>query len=355
MAAVEQMAAAASTAWLPAPIPEVQVHMPKVTSDKRRAVLPAHDMRLPALFAAWAQSLTPDDVVLVNEFLRDGVGELNFGSMCSGSDIPALVVKAFADFCRDFWGAEPSFRHTFACEKDEQKRKFIAEVHAHVEHLFRDVHEMTQATAVDVKLDKAVPTPSSSVFAAGFPCQDCSALNPNASSDQNRSCIAQGSLRTGSVFHGIVTYLEGRMRSGDDPDIVLLENVASFKNRPNPRGKAAPRPPSNLQWAAHFLKDRCGRVLHAWQLSPDLFGVPQMRNRIWMTAVRASDLKDLLTLQEYHAELNSIMDELVGFVPTPIEEYMVPDENLRLVCSMDFRVVPLWFLQIFCCCTLQEL
>ena len=74
-----------------------------------------------------------------------------------------------------------------------------------------------------------------------------------------------------------------------------------------------------------------------------------------MTAVRASDLKDLLTLQEYHAELNSIIDELVGFVPTPIEEYMVPDENLRLVCSMDFRVVPLWFLQIFCCCTLQEL
>ena len=350
MAAVEQMAAAASTAWLPAPIPEVQVHMPKVTSDKRRAVLPAHALcsvgAEPHARRCRSRQRVP----------RDGVGELNFGSMCSGSDIPALVVKAFADFCRDFWGAEPSFRHTFACEKDEHKRKFIAEVHAHVEHLFRDVREMTQATAVDVKLDKAVPTPSSSVFAAGFPCQDCSALNPNASSDQNRSCIAQGSLRTGSVFHGIVTYLEGRMRSGDDPDVVLLENVASFKNRPNPRGKAAPRPPSKLQWAAHFLKDRCGRVLHACrQLSPDLFGVPQMRNRIWMTAMRASDLKDLLTLRNYRAELNSIMDELVGFVPTPIEEYMVPDENLRLVCSMDFHVVPLWFLQIFCCCTLQEL
>ena len=259
MAAVEQMAAAASTAWLPAPIPEVQVHMPKVTSDKRRAVLPAHDMRLPALFAAWAQSLTPDDVVLVNEFLRDGVGELNFGSMCSGSDIPALVVKAFADFCRDFWGAEPSFRHTFACEKDEHKRKFIAEVHAHVEHLFRDVHEMTQATAVDVKLDKAVPTPSSSVFAAGFPCQDCSALNPNASSDQNRSCIAQGSLRTGSVFHGIVTYLEGRMRRGDDPDVVL---VVQEQAEPARKGSAAPtvEPPVGRSLPQGPMRPRAARL-----------------------------------------------------------------------------------------------
>ena len=317
-------------------VPKVAVHFPKAAAGVLRAALPSDGTRITSLFRVWASELDPVDVAAVHDYLRVGLPTMNFGSMCSGSDIPALVMQHFASFCQDFYHIEPTFRHQFACEKDDQKRAFIAEVHPDVVHLFRDVHDMCRPTAFDVKKNTDVLTPCCDVLAAGFPCQDSSALNPHSSSDANRACVAQGTLRTGSVYGAILDYIAKCGRA--DPDFVLLENVASLKNRPkakpaidtkgNGNFKTQDRLPSNLDMASLLMQQRCSRVLHAWQLSPELFGVPQMRNRIWMTSARTSDLDGLMTDAQYHDELDRIMDTFVGFQATGIDDYVLPAECL---------------------------
>ena len=320
-------------------IQPVAVHTPK-PGTLVRPVLPTDGTRITMLFRTWASELKPEDVAAVHDYVNVGLTSINFGSMCSGSDIPAIVMQHFAAFCEDFYQIDTKYRHQFSCEKDEQKRSFISEVHPDVGHLFRDVHEMCAPMAFDVKKNSDVLTPCCDVLAAGFPCQDCSALNPHASSDANRACIADGTLRTGTVYAGILDYIAKCGHA--DPEMVLLENVATFKNRPKPKiagavetkdrtsnSKTTDRLPSNLDMAAHFMRERCSRVLHAWQLSPELFGVPQMRNRIWMTSFRTSDLDGLMTDAQYHDELNKIMDLLVGFEASPIDDYLLPAECLR--------------------------
>ena len=75
-----------------------------------------------------------------------------------------------------------------------------------VGHLFCDVHNMCQPKAFDVKKNADVLTPCCDILVAGFPCQDCSVLNPHSSSDANRACITKGAQRTRSVYGAILEY-----------------------------------------------------------------------------------------------------------------------------------------------------
>lgn len=91
------------------------------------------------LFKAWANLMRPDETDVFRMYLQDIWSEPDFGSICSGTDIPALV-------CRDFWNwALPHFNvggkfsHRFSCEIDPKKRGFIHAVHKDCQALFGDV------------------------------------------------------------------------------------------------------------------------------------------------------------------------------------------------------------------------
>lgn len=70
----------------------------------------------------------------------------------------------------------PELKHTFSCEKDPVKQKFISDL-CPPERLFDDA---LGDVPVGVKW-----------VSAGFPCDDASALHPSSSSEEHRLCVAQ--------------------------------------------------------------------------------------------------------------------------------------------------------------------
>ncbi|CAE6966127.1 unnamed protein product [Symbiodinium sp. CCMP2592] len=129
---------------------------------------------------------------------------------------------------------------------------------------------------------------------AGFPCQDCSVLNPSSSTSSNRSCVADGTLRTGSVLQGIVHYLQSTGLVG--PNFCLFENVAGLKTKT--RNADGSTGPSNLDHVGHLISTKTDRLLHVWELDPRMFGVPQSRKRLWMTAIPRRIFEGLLPEHE---------------------------------------------------------
>ena len=296
------------------------------------------------LFKAWANLMRPDETDVFRMYLQDIWPEPDFGSICSGTDIPALV-------CRDFWNwALPHFNvggkfsHRFSCEIDPKKRGFIHAVHKDCQALFGDVVDLSEKQAWCFLEGKAKEVPEVKSMAAGFPCQDISPLNPHSRSDTNRNCVANGTLRTGSVFGGIVGYLKKRRAP---LQVCLMENVASLAHQPKGGG------PSNLDVVGSMLSE-LGLHLHVWQLSPRLFGVPQSRSRVWMTVFSRTALQKAEMSKDCVTDtLNELMSTLTGWPENTIESYLV---RPRTDCSQCFQLwlselpglwVKAWFVAVW--------
>ena len=164
------------------------------------------------------------------------------------------------------------------------------------------------------------------ILAAGFPCLDVSGLNPHSRTLRNRQCISQVALRTGEVFAGIVEYIKAMICRRRPPEVIIFENVMGLKNPP----KDDPNGPSNLDIVGLMLSG-LGYRLHAWHLSPRMFGVPQCRQRVWTTAIRTSNMEgvlaDFLESSEILAEL---MSRITGFPESKLVKYLV---NSRQDCE----------------------
>lgn len=96
---------------------------------------------------------------------------------------------------------------------------------------------------------------------------------------RSRTTIADGSMRTGSAFQGICSYLSSK--NGDAVLFGALENVAALKFGPKGGGQ------SNLEVAEAKLK-AAGMWSMAIQTDPRLHGIPQSRKRIYQLCVRRS-------------------------------------------------------------------
>ena len=102
-------------------------------------------------------------------------------------------------------GIAMSLEHVYACEICPEKRRWILEMFPG-SLVFQDALELEQDTAKNDD-GEYVPVPRRwRVKIAGFPCQAASSQNVNQASSENRSCILNETLSTGSVF-GVIRKL----------------------------------------------------------------------------------------------------------------------------------------------------
>ncbi|CAE7240001.1 unnamed protein product [Symbiodinium sp. CCMP2592] len=306
-------------------VQKVEVHTPVhefLENDRKLAVSAT---RTKDLFRLWSRRLLPEDVVYLKEMLLEGKTlDGRYGSICSGMDIGATVMKQFWDWARYNWELDGMyFQHKFACEKDAAKRNFLLQAHPEIQHMFKDAADMQHDTVFDTKYYTQIQMPLCTAITAGFPCQDCSVLNTSASSSDNRSCVATGRLRTGSVLHNIVQYL--KTQGAAAPKVCMFENVVGL-TRTHERGAN-----NNLDHVGHLLDKETNRLLHVWELDPRMFGVPQSRKRLWMTAIPRKCFEGLLPEPAVHKLLNSIMNTLLGLLVMPVSDYLVLPRSTSLM------------------------
>ena len=156
---------------------------------------------------------------------------------------------------------------------------------------------------------------------AGFPCTDVSGLNRSRRAAANMACVAGASLRTGSVFQGILDFLQSPQ--GAEVDLVLLENVRSLDDRHETDGGVT----SNLIAAVQKLNDADVTVV-TFELDPRLLGTPQMRSRLWMVAMPRRVLRRLgATEAAARRYLTDCMARLVGSQLVPLDEYLLAESD----------------------------
>eukprot|EP00969_Alexandrium_andersonii_P156682 6926774-Alexandrium_andersonii.AAC.1 len=89
--------------------------------------------------------LTPAESEALQVWLRTH-HEFSFGTICSGTDGPALVFSAFAEAASDTFHTEANVLHKFSCEAKAEKRRFIADM-CSPEHIYGDVSFLTDDDA----------------------------------------------------------------------------------------------------------------------------------------------------------------------------------------------------------------
>lgn len=167
------------------------------------------------------------------------------------------------------------------------------------------------------------PVPSCNNMWGGFPCTDASWLSNSARTAASRSCVAAGSLRTGSVFRGICDYVR---KHGAELMALGLENVTSLAASPKKDGQVIG--PSNLAVCVYLLLHTCHMVTFVVEMNPRLFGVPQNRPRLYMSAFPTHILV-ALGLGEASARLifQDVVDLVVGSQDIDLNRYLCNEDD----------------------------
>ena len=205
--------------------------------------------------------------------------------------------------------------HEYSCEIDKEKAEFLnmmfpgVIVFKNAMHLHRGIAEAHGGTG-----DRHI-VPPVNFLAAGFPCTDASTLNVHASSAANKNCIADKSKSTGTVFDGIVDHLATQA----DLLFALLENVTNLASPE--KGKTF----SNLDSVARRLQQVAGIMVRVWKLDPRMFGTPQSRRRLWISCVPERILEKYnMDVARFQSETSQIMNSLVGWPVTPLDDLLLP-------------------------------
>ena len=195
-------------------------------------------------------------------------------------------------------------------ERNPEKQHFLKVMFPLLPKPFEDVTVVSSGAG---KNKMASPAATASVddvdvFGAGFPCQDASALHSDRASSSHRSCVIEGSLRTGSVVRHIFA-LVGQMRRAR---LLLLENVAGLAAVPRDQNHQ-PIGPSNLAAVIFCAAKEAGFHIRAFSLNPHDFGVPQCRHRLWMVGVPMETLRAAgMNCADADRLLEGFMCSLVG-------------------------------------------
>ena len=251
-------------------------------------------------------------------------GHVDLGTACSGTDAPVLAWRAFAEAASQHLDISFEVRHLFSCERDEGKASFLGHAFPGV-RIFKDVLELggTQASTYTWgqggdELLQEVPGPQ--CLAAGFPCTSLSGLNMHSTTQENRTCVSRGDLAIGSVFAGLVRFLQAH---GGSSIFGLLENVLGLATPPRRGGGD-----SNLMHVKRLMWQELATMTKVWRLDPRDFGTPQSRGRLWMTTIPVSVMDRFgLSPASVWRHLSSIMGRLAGWPQTPIEDFLLPDSS----------------------------
>lgn len=197
--------------------------------------------------------------------------KLRLGTLCSGTDSPALVLKHLGKVLGKVMGTPNrfAFEHVFSCELDEQKQEFLMK-NFDMEFLFSDCTQMGRGRAWDVKSQSVQDVPGDvDVLAAGFSCKDLSFMN-----SYRKTLEEMG--QSGATLRGCFDYVE-RYR----PRLVILENVFAI-DRADQHGL------KQVNIVMEGLRARGYAAAYNLCNSCDYY-VPQVRHRIWMWGVRLTE------------------------------------------------------------------
>ena len=101
---------------------------------------------------------------------------------------PRLAWQGFANAVELDLGVALPLEHSFACERDVQKREWIKEMFPNAV-IFCDLLDLAnEEAATHQGTARAVPSDWATVV-GGFPCTTASSLNPKSWSMRNRTCI----------------------------------------------------------------------------------------------------------------------------------------------------------------------
>jgi len=306
-----------SSGDLPAVIPEV----PQPCGEHRAAEpLDIGPGYLESLFARFFARLSLDEKADLQAWAcNEAQQPLRLASVCSGTDCPVLVWEAFASSFKDAFKQEFKVEHVFSAEKMPRKQDFLLRMYPGMPILFADCLELSGDVAWDVKSERQVLVPEAGCLFGGFPCTDASRLCNSSSSVTNRSCIKDGSLRTGSVFKSIIRWVK---RHGSETQFIVLENVQALVTPPRAGGQVVG--PDNLTVAVRMLSDEIGFFTKVFLLDPRLFGVPQSRSRLWLCAFRRSALENSGLTDDMAAEVaSSVMGRLAGSKVHDLQDYLL--------------------------------
>jgi DNA (cytosine-5)-methyltransferase 1 len=138
---------------------------------------------------------------------------------------------------------------------------FACEVEPHLKSLYKDNFGL-EASGDILDVDIA-DIPEHDILCAGFPCQPFS----KAGSQKGRSC-----RRNGTLFDSVVEILEART-----PEYLILENVPNLIHHNKQRTWQGMR--KTLEAIGYEVDDH--------RLSPHQFGIPQVRDRLYIVGCRS--------------------------------------------------------------------
>lgn len=157
---------------------------------------------------------------------------------------------------------------------------------------------------------------------AGFPCTDASRLNRDAHTLRNLTCVMSSGLRTGSVYNGLMRYID---RHGATLQGIVLENVTSLATRARAHGESLA--PSNLQACVGMLNLR-GFHAKAFILCPTMFGIPQQRRHLYIIGFRIEKLRKLgIDPRRADDLLSHTMARLVGSRRRCVSAFLLNEQD----------------------------
>jgi hypothetical protein len=254
------------------PVPPACSARPAGSSSSRGKFVDDGHVRLRDFVRRCIQRTPADLRRHLRAYLQDG-GFSSFGTMCSGTESPLLVVSAmqvaFAEELELDWRPE----HEFSSDSSKFVQRFIDTMFS-PPALYGDCTTMASDRApVDARTGLPVPVKSVKGLLAGFPCPDVSRLVNNAT--ERRLAVMDGKLRTGHVFKdGVLAYCK---KFEDFIEMCVTENVLGLADR-------APNGISPLQWVAALWQE-ADFFFKAFELDPSAFGFMIDRPRLWMLAL----------------------------------------------------------------------
>lgn len=190
--------------------------------------------------------------------------------MCSGTDSPIAVLKTLAKALHGRLVVE----HTFSCENDTRKQKWIKQNFPDLRLLFDDVKVLHIGRAYSIVTGEVEDVPQVDIVIAGFVCKSVS--TQNADRDLYADCINDETGMTGETFSGVMKYVKKYK-----PAMVICENVLGLIHRNGGR----PAVIHNVK--ASFNK--AGYAFGHQKLDTRSYLLPQRRNRVWMYAFRGTE------------------------------------------------------------------
>ena len=223
-------------------------------------------------------------------------------------------------------GIAMSLEHLYACEIDASKRRWILEMFPGSQ-VFQDALELEKDTAKNDAGEHVQVPQRWRVQIAGFPCKAASSLNVKQASTENRSCIMNETLTTGSVF-GAIRKLAAMHLKLFEADIeagyvtfMALENVLNLAVRT--KGLQL----SNLEQVVQTWVE-VGWICVAFHLSPEDFGVLVSRPRLWIVPVPRRCIEVAgLTEEMFRENMHECTNRLIGFEMEPLASYLLPDDS----------------------------